>query len=67
MGTFGAVDFDFSSSAGDSDFLAAGGAFKMFISFSFLKIRADSYPFVFKFIPKVHEFLVFNSALGVVF
>jgi hypothetical protein len=67
VGTFGASYLNFSSSAGNSYFLAAGGAFKMFIGFSFLKIRADTYPFVFKFIPKVHEFLVFNAALGMVF
>ena len=67
VGTFGASYLNFSSSAGNSYFLAAGGAFKMFIGFSFLKIRADPDPFVFKLIPKAHKLLVFNAALYGVF
>ena len=67
VGTFGTADFDFSPSPGNSYFLAASGTFEMFIGFSFFKIRFYAYPFVFKFIPKVHEFLVFDAALGVVF
>ena len=67
VGTFGATDFYLSAAAGNPYFLATGRAFKMLIGFSFLKIRADSDPFIFKFIPKVHELLVFDSSLNNVF
>ena len=67
MGTFRTADLNFSAAFWDPYLLSANGTFKMFISFSFLKIRADPYPFVFKLIPKAHKLLVFNSSLCVVF
>ena len=67
MGTFRTADLNLSAAFWDPYFLSASGTFKMFISFSFLKIRADPDPFVFKLIPKAHKLLVFNAALYGVF
>ena len=64
IGTFRAADFNFSASAGNSDFLSAGWAFEMAIGFAFIKICPKTYPPIFDSVPERHKLLIFCSAFS---
>ena len=67
FGTFRAADFNFSASTGNPDFLPAGWAFEMLVSFALVKIRLEADPPIFRLIPEVHELLVFGAAFSDIF
>ena len=54
-------------SPGNPDFLPAGGAFEMLVSFALVKIRLEADPPIFRLIPEVHELLVFGAAFSDIF